>query len=203
MGGGSLRIWLQKDAYIVLGNFHLSTGALRNRTLEFCPGLTLAHQFCIKSMFKDINVIIKNMIYGKPNSGQEGESGRTSQVKPRTYHDVRDALMLLLKLTYPRKGGMSFTSCWGHVEEFLVAGEQEIEHTEPFFFPFASTSTCANRPTRVDQSPDDAIDGPGIASALAAVTTLNVSAQGKVTMKFKRRSKSRMGMRLSDERSNT
>ncbi|MQL79176.1 hypothetical protein Taro_011621, partial [Colocasia esculenta] len=37
------------------------------------------------------------------------------------------------------------------LEEFLVAGEQEIVHTKPFFFPFSSTGTCTNRPLQVDQ----------------------------------------------------
>ncbi|MQL76146.1 hypothetical protein Taro_008531 [Colocasia esculenta] len=48
--------------------------------------------------------------------------------------------------------GDQFTSCWGHVEEFLAAGEQEIVHTKPFFFPFSSAATCTNRPLEVDQS---------------------------------------------------
>ncbi|MQM15027.1 hypothetical protein Taro_047961 [Colocasia esculenta] len=66
MDGDSTMIWAEN-------NFNLSTGALRNTKPELCPGLPvcicrqLALQFCIKSMFKDINVIIKNMIYGKPN----------------------------------------------------------------------------------------------------------------------------------------
>ncbi|MQL80947.1 hypothetical protein Taro_013400 [Colocasia esculenta] len=47
--------------------------------------------------------------------------------------------------------GDAFTSCWGRVEEFLVAGEQEIAHTKPFFFPFSSAATCTNRPLEVDQ----------------------------------------------------
>ncbi|MQL96548.1 hypothetical protein Taro_029234, partial [Colocasia esculenta] len=36
------------------------------------------------------------------------------------------------------------TSCWGRVEEFLGAGEQEIVHTKPFFFPVASVVTCTD-----------------------------------------------------------
>ncbi|MQL77388.1 hypothetical protein Taro_009795 [Colocasia esculenta] len=44
-----------------------------------------------------------------------------------------------------------FRSCWGRVEEFLVAGEQEITHTKPFFFPFSSAATCTNLPLEVDQ----------------------------------------------------
>ncbi|MQL76425.1 hypothetical protein Taro_008815 [Colocasia esculenta] len=64
MGGCSLRNWLQKDAYIVLGSLHLSTDALRNRKPELCPGLSV----CICR--QDVNVIIKNMIYGKPNKDQ-------------------------------------------------------------------------------------------------------------------------------------
>ncbi|MQL67878.1 hypothetical protein Taro_000179 [Colocasia esculenta] len=35
--------------------------------------------------------------------------------------------------------------------EFLVAGEQEIAHTKPFFFPFSSAATYINRPLEVDQ----------------------------------------------------
>ncbi|MQM09254.1 hypothetical protein Taro_042119 [Colocasia esculenta] len=42
-----------------------------------------------------------------------------------------------------------FTTCWGHVEELLVAGEQEIKHTKPFFFPRSSATTCTNRPLEV------------------------------------------------------
>ncbi|MQM10836.1 hypothetical protein Taro_043734 [Colocasia esculenta] len=44
-----------------------------------------------------------------------------------------------------------FTSCWGRVEAFLAAGEQEIVNTKPFFFPFSSTATCTNRPLEVNQ----------------------------------------------------
>ncbi|MQM20413.1 hypothetical protein Taro_053432 [Colocasia esculenta] len=48
--------------------------------------------------------------------------------------------------------GTSFRTCWGRVEEFLVAGEQEIVHTKSFFFPFSSAATCTNHPLEVDQS---------------------------------------------------
>ncbi|MQL97316.1 hypothetical protein Taro_029998 [Colocasia esculenta] len=48
--------------------------------------------------------------------------------------------------------GDEFTSCWGCVEEFLVAGEQEIAHTKPFFFPVASAATCTDSYVGVDQS---------------------------------------------------
>ncbi|MQM07654.1 hypothetical protein Taro_040497 [Colocasia esculenta] len=44
-----------------------------------------------------------------------------------------------------------FITCWGRVKEFLVAGEQEIVHTKPFFFPFSSAATCTNHPLEVDQ----------------------------------------------------
>ncbi|MQM18121.1 hypothetical protein Taro_051109 [Colocasia esculenta] len=47
--------------------------------------------------------------------------------------------------------GDEFTSCWGRVGKFLAAGEQEIVHTKPFFFPFSSAATCTNRPLEVDQ----------------------------------------------------
>ncbi|MQL81827.1 hypothetical protein Taro_014285, partial [Colocasia esculenta] len=44
-----------------------------------------------------------------------------------------------------------FRTFWGRVEEFLVAAEQEIVHTKPFFFPFSSVVTCINHPLEVDQ----------------------------------------------------
>ncbi|MQM23863.1 hypothetical protein Taro_056933, partial [Colocasia esculenta] len=47
--------------------------------------------------------------------------------------------------------GDEFKSCWGRVEEFLVAGEQEIAHNKPFFFPVASAATCTNSHLEVDQ----------------------------------------------------
>ncbi|MQL87462.1 hypothetical protein Taro_020005 [Colocasia esculenta] len=40
---------------------------------------------------------------------------------------------------------------WGRVEEFLVAGEQEIIHTKPFFFPVVSAATCTDHHLEVDQ----------------------------------------------------
>ncbi|MQL68379.1 hypothetical protein Taro_000605 [Colocasia esculenta] len=46
--------------------------------------------------------------------------------------------------------GTSFTTCWGRVEELLVAGELEIKHTKLIFFPRSSAKTCAIRPLRVE-----------------------------------------------------
>ncbi|MQM15563.1 hypothetical protein Taro_048509 [Colocasia esculenta] len=46
---------------------------------------------------------------------------------------------------------MSFTNCWGRVEELLVAGELWIDHKKLIFFLFSSASSCANRPLGVDQ----------------------------------------------------
>ncbi|MQL94246.1 hypothetical protein Taro_026901 [Colocasia esculenta] len=47
--------------------------------------------------------------------------------------------------------GDEFTSCWGRVEEFLAAGEQEIVHTKPFFFPVASAVTCTDSDYEVQE----------------------------------------------------
>ncbi|MQM17186.1 hypothetical protein Taro_050155 [Colocasia esculenta] len=44
-----------------------------------------------------------------------------------------------------------FTTCWGRVEEFLVAGELWIDHKKDIFFPRLSVATCTNRPIEVDQ----------------------------------------------------
>ncbi|MQL81704.1 hypothetical protein Taro_014159, partial [Colocasia esculenta] len=35
--------------------------------------------------------------------------------------------------------------------EFMEAGEQEIVHTKPFFFPVASAATCTDSHLEVDQ----------------------------------------------------
>ncbi|MQM16898.1 hypothetical protein Taro_049859 [Colocasia esculenta] len=47
--------------------------------------------------------------------------------------------------------GDEFTSCWGRVEEFMVAGEHEITHTKPFFFPVAYVAPCTDSHLGVDQ----------------------------------------------------
>ncbi|MQL74685.1 hypothetical protein Taro_007047 [Colocasia esculenta] len=57
------------------------------------------------------------------------------------------ATLIKLKI----EGGTSFTTCWGRVEELLVAGEQEIKHTKLNFFPCSSASPCAHRLLGVDQ----------------------------------------------------
>ncbi|MQL97461.1 hypothetical protein Taro_030155 [Colocasia esculenta] len=53
--------------------------------------------------------------------------------------------------THHQTLGDEFTSCWGRVEEFLAAGEHEIAHTKPFFFPVASAATCTDCHLEVDQ----------------------------------------------------
>ncbi|MQL89308.1 hypothetical protein Taro_021880 [Colocasia esculenta] len=45
-----------------------------------------------------------------------------------------------------------FRTCWGRVEELLVAGELWIIHKKLIFFPRSSATTCTNRPLEVDQS---------------------------------------------------
>ncbi|MQM03365.1 hypothetical protein Taro_036145 [Colocasia esculenta] len=45
----------------------------------------------------------------------------------------------------------SFRTCWGHVEELLVAEELWNDHKKLIFFPFSSAATCTNRPLEVDQ----------------------------------------------------
>ncbi|MQL76117.1 hypothetical protein Taro_008502 [Colocasia esculenta] len=44
-----------------------------------------------------------------------------------------------------------FRTCWGRVEELLVAGELWIIHKKLIFFPRSSSTTCTNRPLQVDQ----------------------------------------------------
>ncbi|MQL68803.1 hypothetical protein Taro_001109 [Colocasia esculenta] len=45
-----------------------------------------------------------------------------------------------------------FRTCWGHVEELLVAGEIWINHKKLIFFRRSSATTCTNRSLEVDQS---------------------------------------------------
>ncbi|MQL90455.1 hypothetical protein Taro_023048 [Colocasia esculenta] len=45
----------------------------------------------------------------------------------------------------------NFTTCWGQVEEFLVAGALWIDHKKDTFLPRSSVATCINRPLEVDQ----------------------------------------------------
>ncbi|MQM01007.1 hypothetical protein Taro_033751 [Colocasia esculenta] len=48
--------------------------------------------------------------------------------------------------------GMSFRTCWGRVEEFLVARELWIGHKKLIFFPFSSAATCTNHLLGVELS---------------------------------------------------
>ncbi|MQM02147.1 hypothetical protein Taro_034913 [Colocasia esculenta] len=61
-----------------------------------------------------------------------------------------------------------FRTCWGRVEEFLVAGEQEIVYTKPFFFPFSSAATCTNHPLEVDQRARRVSKGSNLAPMTAS-----------------------------------
>ncbi|MQL82032.1 hypothetical protein Taro_014502 [Colocasia esculenta] len=54
-----------------------------------------------------------------------------------------------------------FTTCWGHVEELLVAGELWIDHKKDIFFPRSPAATCTNRPHEVDQrNPHNSLTQP-------------------------------------------
>ncbi|MQM08132.1 hypothetical protein Taro_040987 [Colocasia esculenta] len=47
--------------------------------------------------------------------------------------------------------GTSFRTCWGRVEELLVAEELWNDHKKLIFFPRSSAATCTNRPLEVGQ----------------------------------------------------
>ncbi|MQM05660.1 hypothetical protein Taro_038476 [Colocasia esculenta] len=83
----------------------------------------------------------------------------------------------------------------GRVEEFLATGEAGDPHTKPFFFPVVSAATCTDYHLEVNQR-------ALVSTLLEPMSTHCPSTAQKVTMKFKRKSKSRMGMHPSDERSN-
>ncbi|MQL78300.1 hypothetical protein Taro_010724 [Colocasia esculenta] len=46
---------------------------------------------------------------------------------------------------------MRFTTCWGHVEEFLAAGELWNDHKKVIFFPCSSATTCATHSLGINQ----------------------------------------------------
>ncbi|MQM05441.1 hypothetical protein Taro_038250 [Colocasia esculenta] len=48
--------------------------------------------------------------------------------------------------------GTSFRTCWGRVEELLVAEELWNDDKKLIFFPHSSVATCTNRPLEVGQS---------------------------------------------------
>ncbi|MQL90745.1 hypothetical protein Taro_023346 [Colocasia esculenta] len=52
---------------------------------------------------------------------------------------------------HPSDERTSFRTCYGHVEEFLAAGEAGDLHTKPFFFPVVSAATCTDNHLEVDQ----------------------------------------------------
>ncbi|MQL89576.1 hypothetical protein Taro_022144 [Colocasia esculenta] len=45
-----------------------------------------------------------------------------------------------------------FRTCWGRVEELLVAEELWNDHKKLIFFPVASAATCTDSHLEVDQS---------------------------------------------------
>ncbi|MQL75254.1 hypothetical protein Taro_007636 [Colocasia esculenta] len=54
--------------------------------------------------------------------------------------------------------GTSFRTCWGRVEELLVAKELWNDHKKLIFFPVASAATCTDSNLEVDQSMSDTVD---------------------------------------------
>ncbi|MQL76469.1 hypothetical protein Taro_008864 [Colocasia esculenta] len=44
-----------------------------------------------------------------------------------------------------------FRTCWGRVEELLVAEELWNDHKKLIIFPFSSAATCTNHPLEVDR----------------------------------------------------
>ncbi|MQL70323.1 hypothetical protein Taro_002623, partial [Colocasia esculenta] len=74
-----------------------------------------------------------------------GTTTRSSSSSPS--HLLRPEQTVHLKSTK----GTSFRTCWGRVEELLVAEELLNDHKKLIFFPFPSAATCTNRPLEVAQ----------------------------------------------------
>ncbi|MQL89089.1 hypothetical protein Taro_021657 [Colocasia esculenta] len=71
---------------------------------------------------------------------------------PKKLDDLGFELIRLAVLGKNLDDGTSFRTCWGCVEKLLVAGEKEIIHTKPFFFPIVSAAICTYHLLEVDQS---------------------------------------------------
>ncbi|MQL82746.1 hypothetical protein Taro_015211 [Colocasia esculenta] len=68
-----------------------------------------------------------------------------------------------------------FRTCWGHVEELLVAEELWNDHKKLIFFPVASAATCTDSHLEVDQRRRPCEhDGP-IGRVLSLVATAHPS----------------------------
>ncbi|MQL88722.1 hypothetical protein Taro_021292 [Colocasia esculenta] len=61
-----------------------------------------------------------------------------------------------------------FRTCWGRVEELLVAEELWNDHKKLFFFPFSSAATCTNRPLEVNQRARRVSKGSNLAPMTAS-----------------------------------
>ncbi|MQM19739.1 hypothetical protein Taro_052750 [Colocasia esculenta] len=66
---------------------------------------------------------------------------------------------------------VKFKTCWGHVEELLVAGELWIDHKKVIFFPCSSATTCANRPLGVEQRKQSEEKKPVVSTQVKYVST--------------------------------
>ncbi|MQL71604.1 hypothetical protein Taro_003905, partial [Colocasia esculenta] len=53
-----------------------------------------------------------------------------------------------------------FRTCWGRVEELLVAGELWINHNKLIFFPRSSATTCTNHLLEADERAHAALKFP-------------------------------------------
>ncbi|MQL76327.1 hypothetical protein Taro_008715 [Colocasia esculenta] len=127
--------------------------------------------------------------------------------------DMRSVAIRLPDLTTLSRCSHPCVAFWarpGRVEELLVAEELWNDHKKPFFFPFSSAATCTNHSLEVDQSASCEFETDGLrietcvphyTLALLEAFSWEIGNSLPVTMKCKRKSKSRMGMRPSEERS--
>ncbi|MQM13032.1 hypothetical protein Taro_045953, partial [Colocasia esculenta] len=61
-----------------------------------------------------------------------------------------------------------FRTCWGRVEELLVAGELWIIYKKLIFFPRSSAMTCTNHLLEVDQRARRVFKGSSLAPMTAS-----------------------------------
>ncbi|MQM22357.1 hypothetical protein Taro_055408 [Colocasia esculenta] len=64
---------------------------------------------------------------------------------------MRRVFWLHLTMCFVLEGPLVSTLLEGRVENFLVAGEKEIIHTKPFFFPVVFAVICTDHILEVDQ----------------------------------------------------
>ncbi|MQM09969.1 hypothetical protein Taro_042855 [Colocasia esculenta] len=108
----------------------------------------------IAPTFRNNNVNNNNK---RPNTGRDVAGDKRVKVEGRAQNVPRrqGRLNAVLEADLSEEGGYGgrdeFRTCWGRVEDLLVAEELWNDHKKLIFFPVASAATCTDGHLEVDQ----------------------------------------------------